>query len=210
MFYKLGLGVECNFSFWIEAKVFPIRLFRTEKFLHIFSPHEIFNRFNVLTFLVQKAHRKKSYPHTHVPIKAVRTTTATTMNRSSSKDSNSTLTKQDSTPTETPLSTTPNSPISESSNGGGYGNDTVSRPSNFSSYADYTSRDVSENIDEEDPPQLSERAANYPDEEVSLWYLSLERHAPIYSLISGYFRETGAVWQRQVWQKERQGHVRGR
>lgn len=92
---------------------------------------------------------------------------ATNMNRQLSKDSNSTLTKIDSTPTETPLSTAPNSPLSESSNSGGYGNDTVSGPSNYSSYADYTSRNVSENIEEEEP-QISERAAaEYNDDDVS-------------------------------------------
>lgn len=88
------------------------------------------------------------------------------MNRQNSKDSSTTLTnKEDTPPSETPLSTSPNSPLSESSNGGGYGNDTISRPSNFSSYADYTSRDVSENIDEEDQPQLSERKDNYKDDD---------------------------------------------
>lgn len=51
------------------------------------------------------------------------------------------------------------SPISDS-DGGGYGNDTLSRQSNFSSYADYTSRDVSEEIDDDEPP-LSERVATY-------------------------------------------------
>lgn len=74
------------------------------------------------------------------------------MNRQTSKESNPTLTKKESTET-------PTSPASVSdSDGGGYGNDTVSRPSNFSSYADYTSRDVSEEIDDEDL-QLSERVA---------------------------------------------------
>lgn len=80
------------------------------------------------------------------------------MNRQPSKESNTTLTKKESTET-------PNSPASASdSDGGGYGNDTVSRPSNFSSYADYTSRDLSEDIDDEDPPPLSERVATYHDE----------------------------------------------
>jgi hypothetical protein len=74
------------------------------------------------------------------------------MNRQTSKEGNPTLTKKESTDT-------PTSPASASdSDGGGYGNDTVSRPSNFSSYADYTSRDVSEEIDDEDL-QLSERVA---------------------------------------------------
>jgi hypothetical protein len=74
------------------------------------------------------------------------------MNRQTSKESNPTLTKKESTET-------PASPVSASdSDGGGYGNDTVSRPSNFSSYADYTSRDVSEEIDDEEL-QLSERVA---------------------------------------------------
>lgn len=96
---------------------------------------------------MSSAHRKKSYPQQHSPLKAVRS-----MNRQTSKESNSTLTKKESTET-------PASPVSASdSDGGGYGNDTVSRPSNFSSYADYTSRDVSEEIDDEDL-QLSERVA---------------------------------------------------
>jgi hypothetical protein len=61
-------------------------------------------------------------------------------------------------------SSDPTSPISDS---GGYGNenDTVSRQSNFSSYADYTSRDVSEEIDDDEPP-LSERVATYRDDDV--------------------------------------------
>lgn len=79
------------------------------------------------------------------------------MNRPASKDSNTTLNKKESTET-------PTSPISESSDGGGYGNDTVSRPSNFSSYADYTSRDVSQDIEDEDPPALSERVATQHDD----------------------------------------------
>lgn len=84
------------------------------------------------------------------------------MNRQTSKDSNPALTKKESTET-------PTSPASASdSDGGGYGNDTVSRPSNFSSYADYTSRDVSEDIDDEDPPPLSERIATYHDDEVTI------------------------------------------
>lgn len=58
------------------------------------------------------------------------------------------------------------SPISDS-DGGGYGNDTLSRQSNFSSYADYTSRDVSEDIDDDEPP-LSERVTTYRgDDDVS-------------------------------------------
>lgn len=81
------------------------------------------------------------------------------MNKQSSKESNATLTKKEST--ETP--TSPVSGVSDS-DGGGYGNDTVSRPSNFSSYADYTSRDVSEDIDDEDPPALSERVTTYHDD----------------------------------------------
>ena len=82
------------------------------------------------------------------------------MNRQTSKESNS---KKESTET-------PASPVSgqSGSDGGGYGNDTVSRPSNFSSYADYTSRDVSEDIDDEDPPPLSERVATHHDD-VNLW-----------------------------------------
>ena len=81
------------------------------------------------------------------------------MNRQTSKDSNTTLTKKESY--EAPAS--PNSGASDS-DGGGYGNDTISRPSNFSSYADYTSRDVSEEIDDEDPPALSERVTTYHDD----------------------------------------------
>lgn len=61
--------------------------------------------------------------------------------------------------------TDPSSPTSDS-DGGGYGNDTLSRQSNFSSYADYTSRDVSEEIDDDEPP-LSERVATYRDDDVS-------------------------------------------
>jgi hypothetical protein len=98
-----------------------------------------------LSIFLHAAHRKQSYPQ--APLKAVRS-----MNRQSSKESNPTLTKKESTET-------PTSPVSVSdSDGGGYGNDTVSRPSNFSSYADYTSRDVSEDIDDEEL-QLSERVA---------------------------------------------------
>jgi hypothetical protein len=84
------------------------------------------------------------------------------MNRQTSKDSNPTQSKKDDE--------TPTSPISgaSDSDGGGYGNDTVSRPSNFSSYADYTSRDVSEEIDDEDPPPLSERVSTYHDDVNSL------------------------------------------
>lgn len=63
-------------------------------------------------------------------------------------------------------STDLSSPLSDS-DGGGYGNDTLSRQSNFSSYADYTSRDVSEEIDDDEPP-LSERVTTYRgDEDVS-------------------------------------------
>lgn len=80
------------------------------------------------------------------------------MIRQTSKESNPTLSKKEST--ETPAS-------ASDSDGGGYGNDTVSRPSNFSSYADYTSRDVSEEIDDEDPPPLSERVATYHDDDVN-------------------------------------------
>lgn len=101
-----------------------------------------------------KAHRKKSFPQSYTPLKAVRS-----MNRQTSKESNTTLTKKESG--ETP--TSPTSGASDS-DGGGYGNDTVSRPSNFSSYADYTSRDVSEDIDDEDPPPLSERVSTYHDD----------------------------------------------
>lgn len=100
------------------------------------------------------AHRKNTYQQPHAPLKAIRS-----MNRQTSKESNPTLTKKESTET-------PASPVSASdSDGGGYGNDTVSRPSNFSSYADYTSRDVSEDIDDEDPPPLSERVSTYHDDD---------------------------------------------
>jgi len=88
------------------------------------------------------------------------------MNRQTSKESATSPTKKES-------NDTPTSPVSASdSDGGGYGNDTVSRPSNFSSYADYTSRDVSEEIDEEDdPPPLSERVTTYHDDDVSARFL---------------------------------------
>lgn len=90
------------------------------------------------------------------------------MNRQTSKESNSALTRKES-------GEAPTSPASASdSDGGGYGNDTVSRPSNFSSYADYTSRDVSEDIEDEDPPPLSERVATYHDE-VSSFRQSVKR-----------------------------------
>ena len=106
-----------------------------------------------VTHFLSTAHRTKSYPQHYTPIKAVRS-----MNKQTSKESNPTLSKKESTET-------PTSPASNSdSDGGGYGNDTVSRPSNFSSYADYTSRDVSEDIDDEDPPPLSERVATYHDD----------------------------------------------
>jgi hypothetical protein len=142
-----------NVSLWFEISS-----------LFLNYPFVTFSFIFVKNFLKLAAHRKKSYPHTHTPIKAVRP--ATNMNRQASKDSNSTLTKIES-PTETPISTAPNSPISESSNSGGYGNDTVSGPSGFSSYADYTSRNVSENIEEEEA-QISERAAaEYNDDEVT-------------------------------------------
>lgn len=80
------------------------------------------------------------------------------MNGQTSKESN-TLTKKEST--ETP--TSPVSGASSESDSGGYANE-VSRPSNFSSYADYTSRDVSVEIDDEDPPALSERVTTYHDD----------------------------------------------
>jgi hypothetical protein len=61
---------------------------------------------------------------------------------------------------------TPASPTD--SDGGGYGNDTLSRQSNFSSYADYTSRDMSEEI-EDDEPTLSERViTSHRDDDVSV------------------------------------------
>lgn len=104
--------------------------------------------------LVSTAHRTKSFPASYVPPKGSKN-----MNKQASKESNATLTKKEST--ETP--TSPISGVSDS-DGGGYGNDTVSRPSNFSSYADYTSRDVSEDIDDEEPPALSERVATYHDD----------------------------------------------
>ncbi|XP_070499524.1 band 3 anion transport protein-like isoform X2 [Chironomus tepperi] len=72
--------------------------------------------------------------------------------KSMSKPSSKELPKKVSTdPTSSPIS---------DSDGGGYGNDTLSRQSNFSSYADYTSRDVSEDIDDDEPP-LSERVTTY-------------------------------------------------
>lgn len=81
------------------------------------------------------------------------------MNRQTSKE-----TKKEST--ETPTSPT----NASDSDGGGYGNDTVSRPSNFSSIADYTSRDVSvedvDDDDDDDPPPLSERVATHHDDDV--------------------------------------------
>lgn len=121
-------------------------------------------RFSVFVFLNSPAHRTKAYPQTYVPPKAVRS-----MNRQPSKESNATLTKKDSTDT-------PTSPVSAgSSDGGGYGNDTVSRPSNFSSYADYTSRDVSEDIDDEDPPALSERVAVQHEDVSSLFRSQFKR-----------------------------------
>lgn len=72
---------------------------------------------------------------------------------------------------------TPTSPVSVSGSDGGGGN--------FSSYADYTSRDVSEDIEDEDPP-LSERVAIQQDDvrvkfefQISsvcnLWLLVLKR-----------------------------------
>ncbi|CRK96265.1 CLUMA_CG009689, isoform B [Clunio marinus] len=88
------------------------------------------------------SHRTKAYPQPYVPIKAARN-----MNRQPSKDKS------------------PTSPISVVSDSDG--NDVGSRPSNFSSYADYTSRDVSENIDDEEPPPLSERIATYYDDDES-------------------------------------------
>lgn len=92
---------------------------------------------------IHAAHRTKSYPHS----KGSRG-----MSKSSKKEDTS----------------SPTSPISDSDNGGGYGNDTISRHSNFSSYADYTSRDVSEDIDDDEPPLSIERvaAAAYRDDDV--------------------------------------------
>lgn len=122
------------------------------------SKHRKFIKFIkplISVYHLSTAHRKQSYPQSHTPLKAVRS-----MNRQTSKDSNPTLTKKESTET-------PTSPASVSdSDGGGYGNDTVSRPSNFSSYADYTSRDVSEEIDDEEL-QLSERVAPTHHEDVN-------------------------------------------
>lgn len=66
-------------------------------------------------------------------------------------------------------SASPTGPLSDSENGGGYGNDTTSRQSNFSSYADYTSRDVSEDIDDDEPPLSIERTAtSYRDDDVNI------------------------------------------
>lgn len=78
------------------------------------------------------------------------------MNRQTSKESNPTSTIKKSGDT----TTSQNSGGSESD---GVGDDTVSRPSNFSSYADYTSRDVSQEIDDENFPPLSERVTTYHD-----------------------------------------------
>lgn len=83
------------------------------------------------------------------------------MSKPTSKDNTPTLTQKESTAT----TTSPVKSIDSDSDGGA--NDTASRPSNFSSYADYTSRDVSEDIDDDDPP-LSERVTTYHDEEVNL------------------------------------------
>lgn len=112
----------------------------------------------IFIVILLSAHRKTSYPQPHAPAKAARS-----MNRQTSKDSNPTSTKKES-------AETPNSPISggSDSDGEGYGNDTVSRPSNFSSYADYTSRDVSEDIEDEDPPPLSERVGTTHHDDVNI------------------------------------------
>lgn len=83
------------------------------------------------------AHRKTTYPQPYVPIKSHKS-----MNKQTSKDSQK-------------GSGTPTSPVSNSDSEGVGGN--------FSSYADYTSRDVSEEIDDEDP-QLSERIAVHQDD----------------------------------------------
>lgn len=108
---------------------------------------------NFCCIFLYPAHRKKTFPQSYTPLKAGRS-----MNRQTSKESSTTLTRKES-------GEAPASPASASdSDGGGYGNDTVSRPSNFSSYADYTSRDVSEDIEDEEPPPLSERVATYHDE----------------------------------------------
>jgi hypothetical protein len=66
------------------------------------------------------------------------------MNKQASKDNSN---KGTGTPTS-PAS------VSGSETGGG----------NFSSYADYTSRDVSEEIDDEEDPRLSERVAIHQDD----------------------------------------------
>lgn len=105
-----------------------------------------------MTFIIT-VHRKESYPKA--------TKTVRNMNREGSKEGSVTLPKNDST--ETPVSPIGGASGSDS-DGEGYGNDTVSRPSNFSSYADYTSRDVSQEIDDEDPPALSERVTTYHDD----------------------------------------------
>lgn len=73
-----------------------------------------------------------------------------------SNDSTTMISKKGTNETST-------SPTGRSSESDDYGNDTSSRPSNFSSYADYTSRDVSDEIDQEDKPALSERVATYHD-----------------------------------------------
>jgi hypothetical protein len=97
------------------------------------------NLFKIIKIIAQNstAHRSKSFP------KGPR--------GMSSKSS----TKRDDTA----------SPLSDTE-GGLIARDTNSRNSNFSSYADYTSRDVSEEIDDDEPP-LSERVAtSYRDDEV--------------------------------------------
>lgn len=76
------------------------------------------------------------------------------------------------------------SPLSDSE--GGQGHDTLSRQSNFSSYADYTSRDVSEDI-EDDEPQLSERVATYRDDDVNLNRITFS----IENLIKHFFYKIG-------------------
>lgn len=113
-----------------------------------------FGVFLSMTFLLYAqtlAHRKTSYPQSYVPIKAGRN-----MNRPTSKENNPTSTNKKSGDAST-------SQNSDGSDTDGGGDDNVSRPSNFSSYADYTSRDVSQEIDDDNRPPLSERVTTYHD-----------------------------------------------
>lgn len=87
------------------------------------------------------------------------------MSRPTSKESQATPSKKKS-------AETPTLPASTGSDSEEAGDDTVSRPSNFSSYADYTSRDVSQEIDDENLPPLSERVTTYHDD-VNILYLKI-------------------------------------